>query len=86
MEKLKLFGEAFNFSNEKPITVSSLFKQIAKTYGGKVANPKILNKAKYEIRHQYLSSKKAKSILTWNPNHTLKEGLKKTIEWYLKYA
>lgn len=82
MEGLKLYGQTFNFSNEKPITVLSLFKKIVQAFGKKVPKPEILNKAKYEIRHQYLSAKKAKSILGWKPECTLERGLKKTIDWY----
>jgi len=82
MEDLGLYGEAFNFSNEKPITVLSLSEELAQVSGRKAIKPKILNKAEYEIKHQYLSSKKVKSILGWKPNYTLKEGLKKTIGWY----
>ena len=81
MQKLKLFGEAFNFSDEKPISVLDLVKRIYKITDKK-PNYKILNQAKYEIRDQYLSSKKVKSVLRWQPQVTLDEGLKKTIKWY----
>lgn len=81
MQGLKLFGEAFNFSNEKPISVLELVKVVYKVCA-RVPNYRILNKAKYEIRNQYLSSTKAKKILGWDSKYTLKEGLKKTIEWY----
>ncbi len=85
MKKLHLFGQAFNFSNEQPIKVIDLFKEIARlcTQNGKIKmQPKILNKADFEIRHQYLSSRKARKILQWKPKHTLKQGLLKTIGWY----
>ncbi|HDY66910.1 MAG TPA: NAD-dependent epimerase/dehydratase family protein [Candidatus Scalindua sp.] len=84
MEELKLFGEAFNFSNESPISVLKLVKKI---YQGTNKKPdyKILEKAKYEIKHQYLSSKKARRVLGWQPKITLDEGLKKTIQWYRDY-
>ena len=85
MKKLKLFGQPFNFSDEKPVTVLKLFSQIAKIYGGYNLKPNILNKAKYEIKCQYLSSKKAKKILGWKPKHTLGEALGVTIDWYKEY-
>ena len=44
---------------------------------------KVINKAKYEIQEQYLSSIKARKILGWKPGHTLEEGLENTIKWYL---
>ena len=83
MQKLKLFGEAFNFSNEKPISVLELTKFIYKSCQ-RDPNYKILNQAKYEIRYQYLSATKAKKVLKWQPKYTLREGLSKTINWYNK--
>lgn len=82
IESLKLYGESFNFSNEVPISVLALVKIISKLAGQNKPNYKIANTAKYEIRHQYLSAKKAQQILKWYPRYTLKEGLKKTIKWY----
>lgn len=80
-QRLKLDGNAFNFSYEKPISVLELVK-IIYYLTGKELNYKILDQAKYEIKKQYLLSKKAKKILGWKPRFTLEEGLKKTIEWY----
>lgn len=85
MQKLRLFGEAFNFSNENPITVLELVSLIYKLAGMR-PNYKILNKAKYEIKHQYLSSKKAQTILGWEPNYSLEEGIEKMFRWYKKYC
>lgn len=82
--KLKFFGEAFNFSNEKPISVLELVKTIYELMGKKPAY-KILGEEKYEIRHQYLSSSKAKRILNWKPRYALQESLKETIKWYKEY-
>ena len=49
---------------------------------GSDLKPKILNKATNEIKHQYLSAKKAREILGWRPKQTLEEGLGRTIKWY----
>lgn len=83
MEKSNLFGEAFNFSNETPVSVLNLVKSIYKI-AGKSPNYRVLNQAEYEIPHQYLSAKKAKKILNWRPGYKLEEGLKRTIQWYKK--
>lgn len=79
---LKLSGEAFNFSTENPISVINLFKEISALAESSIPAPKILNQAKYEIRDQYLSSKKARKILGWRAAYRLKDGLKETIAWY----
>lgn len=81
MKKLKLYGEAFNFSCEDPITVIEMVKKIYKLIG-KNPDYKILNKARYEIKHQFLCSIKARKVLNWKPEYTLDQGLKKTIKWY----
>jgi len=81
-KKLKLYGQAFNFSNQAPVSVLALVRTIAKLAEKDKADYRILNKAKYEIRHQYLSAKKAQRILKWSPQYSLEKGLKKTIKWY----
>jgi CDP-glucose 4,6-dehydratase len=81
MKKLKLYGEAFNFSDENPITVIEMVKKIYHLSEQK-PDYKILNSAKYEIKHQYLCSKKARKVLSWKPEYSLDEGLKKTLKWY----
>lgn len=83
IHKLKLYGEAFNFSNQKPISVLDIVRIIYELIGKK-PKYKILNQARYEIKEQYLSAKKAKQILGWEPKFSLKEGLLITINWYKK--
>ena len=77
-----IHGEAFNFSNEVQITVIELTNKILSLMGRMDLQPKILNEAKNEIPHQYLSARKAREVLKWRPNYTLEEGLRETIEWY----
>lgn len=84
IQKLKLGGEAFNFSNENPISVLGLVKIIYSIFGKK-PDFKVLNKAKYEIKKQYLSSGKARKVLNWKPRYSLEGGLKEAINWYKDY-
>ncbi|MBM3251241.1 MAG: NAD-dependent epimerase/dehydratase family protein [Candidatus Omnitrophica bacterium] len=81
MRRLKLAGQAFNFSNDNPMMVIELVKKIYQLTG-KDSNYRILNKARYEIERQYLSSNKARRILNWRPALGLEETLKLTIDWY----
>ena len=86
LNRRKLYGEAFNLSDEQPLTVVKLLNQIDKVYpGGRKLNYKIMNTAKYEIKKQYLSSTKARQILGWKPRYSLSEGLRKTGKWYAEY-
>lgn len=78
---LNLGGQAFNFSNEIQLTVLELVNKILKIMSSDM-KPIILNQGSNEIIHQYLSAKKARTILEWTPNYTIDEGLSKTIEWY----
>jgi len=82
LEKHK--GEAFNFSNEDPIDVLSIVSKITSLMN-KSHEPKILDEAKGEIVNQYLSGKKARELLGWQPKYNLDQGLKETIEWYKNY-
>lgn len=85
MEDKKIHGEAFNFSNELQISVIDITKKILKIMKRENLKPVILNKAKNEIKHQYLSAEKARKILRWKPKYNLEEGLKETIKWYKNF-
>lgn len=79
-----LHGQAFNFSNEIQVTVTEVVQRLLKQMGSNL-EPEVRNEAVNEIRHQYLSAEKARTILGWNPLFTLDEGLGLTIDWYRKF-
>jgi CDP-glucose 4,6-dehydratase len=81
MEALKLGGEAFNFSNEIQLSVKGMVEKVLGLMGSPL-EPIILDEAPNEIPHQYLSAKKARTVLGWSPLFTLDESLKRTIDWY----
>jgi CDP-glucose 4,6-dehydratase len=83
-ENPDLRGEAFNFSNELQVTVIDLVKKILKKMNTALS-PVVLNETSNEIRHQYLSAKKAHEVLGWRPMFSLDQGLERTLEWYTKY-
>ncbi len=78
-------GEAFNFSNETPVTVLELTRMIQKLMKCEHLEPRILNAAEGEIHAQYLSAAKAAEILEWKPQFGLEQGLCETIEWYRSF-
>lgn len=84
MKDIHCEGEAFNFSNELQINVLDLVNRILSLMGSEY-KPKVLNMVKNEIPHQYLSAKKAREILGWQPKYSLDEGLTRTIDWYKKF-
>ena len=81
IKEKKIAGEAFNFSNEQPLKVTEIVDKVLKVMDSDL-KPKILNQASNEIKKQYLSSKKAKKLLNWNPSYTMEESLEKTVNWY----
>jgi len=84
LRKGRLFGEAFNLSDEKPLTVMQVLKEINKLCGNKLEY-EIMNIARYEIKKQYLASAKARSILSWKPKYNFNDGLRMTLDWYRAY-
>ena len=80
----RLRGMAFNFSNELQITVLELVRKILERMQSAL-EPEILNQPLNEIRHQYLSAERARTVLDWAPHYTLDEGLDRTIGWYREF-
>ncbi len=81
---LALRGHAFNFSNESQISVLELVNLILRKMNSSL-QPEVLNQASNEIRHQYLSAERARTMLNWKPQFTLDEGLDRTIAWYREF-
>ena len=76
-----LRGQAFNFSNEVRITVTELVEKILELMDSTL-KPEVLNQTTNEIREQYLSARRARDLLQWQPLYSLEEGLRRTIDWY----
>lgn len=75
-------GEAFNFGNERPLSVLEVVRLILEVTGRTHLEPTILDEASAEIREQYLDCAKAKRRLDWEPAWSLEEGLRETVAWY----
>jgi CDP-glucose 4,6-dehydratase len=80
----EVVGHAFNFSNEIQVTVLDLVSRILRLMGSSL-QPDVRNEARNEIKHQYLSATKARTMLAWQPLHTLDAALGETIAWYQTY-
>ena len=75
-------GLAFNFGNNKPLSVLEIVKKILKKFNKNINFLKILNKSNNEIKDQYSNFKNAKKYLKWYPKIDIDEGLDKSIKWY----
>src|SRR5262249_10268552 len=68
-------GEAFNFSDESPLTVREIYDAVCAATVGMTVEPEVLSRAEHEIHDQYLSAVKARERLGWAPRVSLEEGL-----------
>jgi CDP-glucose 4,6-dehydratase len=78
-------GEAFNFSSESKITVIEVVDKIRELMKCSHIKATVLNQAKGEIRNQYLCAEKAQRTLGWKAMFGLDDGLRETIDWYLRF-
>lgn len=76
-----LMGEAFNFSNEVPLTVRQMVERTLELLDADVAFD-MTKDAVNEIPEQFVSAKRARTELGWRPLFSLDEGLRRTIDWY----
>lgn len=77
-------GEAFNFSDESPLTVMEIYHAVCEASGGWV-EPHVANVARGEIPDQRLDASKARQVLGWRPRVTLSDGIGRTLDWYREY-
>lgn len=85
MEDKEIRGQAFNFGTAKPLSVLEITHKILSLMDRTDLEPQVLNEAKGEILHQYLSSDKARKMLGWEPVAAIDSGLRATIDWYRDY-
>jgi CDP-glucose 4,6-dehydratase len=74
-------GQAFNFSNESQVSVLDMVELILRKMKSPL-RPEVLNQASNEIRHQFLSAERARTVLNWSPQFNLESGLDRTLAWY----
>jgi len=85
VQRADVQGQAFNFSNEAPLTVLEIVNAVCDALGRKDLSPIIQNQAVGEIPDQYLSAEKAHRVLGWQPAYSLAQGLSETVAWYRQF-
>lgn len=79
----KLHGEAFNIVPDNTTSVRDLVHEII-ALAGRDFGPTILNPAAaYEVEH--LDNSKARDLLGWAPQYTLRQGLMETVDSYREH-
>jgi CDP-glucose 4,6-dehydratase len=78
-------GEAFNFSNETPLSALDMVTRLVVACGRPDLEPEIAATAVHEIPAQHLSAEKARSRLGWEPRFGLDAGIERTVSWYARH-
>jgi CDP-glucose 4,6-dehydratase len=83
MERPDIVGQAFNFSDDRPLSVTAMVIEILKACDQPALEPVVLGEATNEIPEQFLSSAKAHRLLGgWKPRFGMAEGLARAVGWY----
>lgn len=85
MHQPDVAGGAFNFGSNNPVSVLEMVNTIIQLSDYPHLEPIILDEARHETRDQYLCTDKASQILGWQPQYTLKSGLRDTMTWYREF-
>ncbi len=78
-------GEAFNFSNETPLSALAMTTRLIEACGRPDLEASIGATALHEIPAQHLSAAKARTLLGWQPRFGLDAGIERTVGWYERY-
>lgn len=84
LKKKEAVGEAFNIATGVAITINKLVWNLQEVMKKKQLKPVHKDPRPADIRHSYASIEKAKKILEYKPQFSLKKGLTKLVEWYMK--
>ncbi len=78
-------GEIYNIGTGEPTTVSELFS-ILKDISGRKSEVELAEAREGEIFEVYLNCDKAEKELKWKSKINLRNGLKKTYEWFFGHT
>ena len=75
-------GEAFNFGRGQPVSTGDIARLVSRSFDGRERQPLFHGARKDKPVVKYLDIRKAKSLLGWQPETSLEQGVAETIEWY----
>ncbi|HNM49018.1 MAG TPA: GDP-mannose 4,6-dehydratase [Candidatus Obscuribacter sp.] len=84
LQDKSIAGQAFNISNDAPVSVLTMVDEILKNMQRSDLKPVVEGRATREIQAQYLSSERIRG-LGWSPRYSLAEGLAEAIAWYREH-
>lgn len=88
-ESDKNLGEITNLGSNREISVGDLASTITGIIGKNIEIESDTNRirpSKSEVERLLADNTKAEKLLRWKPNHTLEEGLKETIEFFISHS
>jgi CDP-glucose 4,6-dehydratase len=74
-------GQAFNLGTRQPLSVLELCAKVLELAGSAVP-VQTTQTGRHEIPNQSVDTSKVRRVLGWRAEHTLEQGLSKTIAWY----
>ncbi len=77
-----IHGEAFNISNDSPMSVIEVVDAIRDVMGISDLAAVVENTARGEIKEQFLSSQHLRAKLDWEPKIGFRKGLENAVDWY----
>lgn len=80
-------GEVFQIATNRETTVKEIAGAIAALVGEATGNEVGIDYAESragEIRRNFADMSKAERLLGWRPRHSLQDGLRETIRWYVE--
>ena len=75
--------EVYNIGSGEPVRIRDLINLILELTGKEELKPVHAPPRPGDIRHSYADISKARKMLGFKPKTSLREGLAKTIEWYM---
>ncbi len=85
-QKPEAMGEVFNVGVDRPTTIGEICRIIADLTGAELTFvPPTADRAALEPGHFYSDITKIRTIVGWEPKTDLREGLRKTVDYYRKY-
>tara|TARA_R100001082_G_scaffold110143_1_gene89133 strand:+ start:7557 stop:8504 length:948 start_codon:yes stop_codon:yes gene_type:complete len=83
LDKQTAFYRLVNIGSGKAVSISSLVKKIMEISGKKLEI--VYDETKPTIKTKLcVNNNKAKILFGWEPGTSMEEGIKKTLEWYIK--
>lgn len=78
-------SEIFNLASGKPITINQVILKILQILDKEELKIKYDTSMPSMIPIRKININKIQKEIKWKPSHSIKAGLSKTIDWYLKY-